>query len=83
MLGAAAAKHGRAATIAAVDNAAQFFRKLDCFCFTSQTLEAGERREMPVVFVVDSSLPDDVPAITLSYTFFEVEGAVRVGEVSR
>jgi cytochrome c oxidase assembly protein subunit 11 len=53
---------------------AQHFRKLDCFCFTTQTLAAGERRRMPVVFVLDPALPADVHTITLSYTFFEVEG---------
>jgi cytochrome c oxidase assembly protein subunit 11 len=56
-------------------HAAQYFRKIDCFCFTRQTLQPGERRQMPVVFVVDSALPADVATITLSYTFFEVEGA--------
>jgi cytochrome c oxidase assembly protein subunit 11 len=57
--------------------AGRYFRKLECFCFTKQTLKAGERRLMPVVFVVDPSLPRDIPAITLSYTFFEVEGNAR------
>jgi cytochrome c oxidase assembly protein subunit 11 len=55
-------------------NAAEHFRKLDCFCFAKQTLKPGERREMPVVFVLDPALPADVHTITLSYTFFEVEG---------
>jgi cytochrome c oxidase assembly protein subunit 11 len=55
--------------------AAQYFRKLECFCFTKQTLQPGERRQMPVAFVIDASLPPDVATITLSYTFFEVEGA--------
>ena len=55
-------------------NAAEYFRKLECFCFAKQTLQPGERRQMPVVFVVDAALPKDVATITLSYTFFEVEG---------
>jgi cytochrome c oxidase assembly protein subunit 11 len=58
-------------------NAAQYFRKLDCFCFARQTLAAGETRRMPVVFVIDPQLPADVSTITLSYTFFAVEGNAR------
>ncbi len=57
--------------------AAQYFRKLECFCFTQQTLAAGEVRQMPVVFVIDPALPKDVNTITLSYTFFRVDGADR------
>jgi cytochrome c oxidase assembly protein subunit 11 len=56
-------------------HAAQYFRKLECFCFAQQTLAPGESRQMPVVFMVDPSLPSEVATITLSYTFFEVEGA--------
>jgi cytochrome c oxidase assembly protein subunit 11 len=54
--------------------AAEYFRKLDCFCFTRQAFAPHEKRQMPVVFVVDPRLPKDVATITLSYTFFEVEG---------
>lgn len=54
--------------------AGEYFKKLDCFCFTRQTLAAGETRRMPVTFYVDPSLPDDVKTITLSYTFFVVAG---------
>ena len=55
--------------------AGRYIRKLECFCFSQQTLAAGETRRMPVSFVVDASLPDDINTITLSYTFFEVPGA--------
>jgi cytochrome c oxidase assembly protein subunit 11 len=51
-----------------------FVRKLDCFCFTQQTLAAGETRRMPVSFVLDAGLPADINTFTLSYTFFEVAG---------
>ena len=54
--------------------AGRYFRKLECFCFQQQTLAAGETRRMPVIFVVDPSLPAEVNTITLSYTFFEVAG---------
>ena len=62
--------------------AGQFFRKMDCFCFTRQTLAAGEKRTMPVAFVIDPGLPADVTVITLSYTFFEIAGRrVMSGEM--
>ena len=54
--------------------AGQYVKKLDCFCFTQQTLAAGETRRMPVTFVLDASLPADINTVTLSYTFFEVAG---------
>ena len=54
--------------------AAEHFRKIECFCFTQQTLAAGETRRMPVVFVVDPKLPKEVNTITLSYIFLEVAG---------
>lgn len=54
--------------------AGNYFKKLDCFCFTQQTLGPGETRRMPVTFVVDPRLPKDLTSIAVSYTFFEVEG---------
>lgn len=52
--------------------AAAHFNKLECFCFTEYTLDPGEKKEWPVVFVIDPRLSKDVTTITLSYTFFEV-----------
>jgi cytochrome c oxidase assembly protein subunit 11 len=59
--------------------AGRYFKKLDCFCFTQQTLAPGETRMMPVTFVVEPALPQDVNTVTLSYTFFEVEGKAGKG----
>ena len=55
--------------------AALYFKKMECFCFQQQTLGPGEVRKMPVVFVIDSKLPREINTVTLSYTFFEVNGA--------
>ncbi len=52
--------------------AAAFFKKIECFCFTPQTLAAGERRRMPVLFVLDTAMDEDVHTVTLSYTFFDL-----------
>ena len=54
--------------------AALYFKKVECFCFQQQTLGPGEVRKMPVVFVIDPKLPRDINTVTLSYTFFEVNG---------
>ena len=66
---------------------ARYFQKLECFCFKQQVLAAGETRSFPVVFFIDPDLPKDVTQITLSYTFFEVPGAVpqaiRSGEAAK
>jgi len=53
--------------------AARYIVKQECFCFTDQTLQPGETREMPVVFRVSTDAPRDLTTIALSYTFFEAK----------
>ena len=61
-------------------HAAQYVKKLECFCFTQQTINAHETRDFSVVFVIDPSLPADVGTVTLSYTMFEIEGTINAGD---
>ena len=68
---------GQAAYNVAPLTVGAYFQKINCFCFTEQTMAAGEKREMPVVFYVDPKLVDDsendgLNTITLSYTFYPV-----------
>lgn len=58
----------------APQQAGAHFKKMECFCFQQQTLEANQAKQMPVVFFIDPDLPKDVKTITLSYTFFEIAG---------
>lgn len=60
------------------DQAGKYFTKIQCFCFTQQTLKPGEQIRMPVLFFVDPKIKDDPDArdiqeITLSYTFYPVD----------
>lgn len=59
------------------------FNKLECFCFNQYTLEPGEKKQWPVVFVIDPKLSKDVQTITLSYTFFEVGSTVPPAPVAQ
>ena len=68
---------GQAAYNVAPLTVGAYFQKINCFCFTEQTMAPGEKREMPVVFYVDPALAadsdnDTLKAITLSYTFYPV-----------
>ncbi len=66
---------GQAVPSVAPGKAARHFKKTECFCFTEQHFASGEGREMPVFFMLDPRLPKDVVRVTLSYTFFDKEGA--------
>jgi cytochrome c oxidase assembly protein subunit 11 len=68
---------GQAAYNVAPDQAGGYFTKIECFCFTEQVLQPGERVLMPVSFFVDPAIMDnpeaaEIAEITLSYTFFEI-----------
>jgi cytochrome c oxidase assembly protein subunit 11 len=50
---------------------AEYFKKIECFCFTKQIFKPRENKLMPVRFVVDPALPEQYKTITLAYTFFD------------
>ena len=51
---------------------AEYFHKTECFCFEQQKLLAGERVELPVVFIVDPSIPTEIGSLSLGYTLFDI-----------
>lgn len=68
--------------------AGSYFNKIECFCFTEQTLKAGESTDMPVTFFIDPEMVNDPEAkniqeITLSYTFFPAKEGNEVAEAAR
>lgn len=74
---------GRAVFNVSPDVAGRYFIKIDCFCFTEQTLKAGETVDMPVTYYVDPAIMDDpvarkIDEITLSYTFYPVDKPEQV-----
>ena len=65
---------GQAVPSVTPGKAAQYFDKIECFCFSQQTLDPGEAREMPLAFIVKSGVDRDITHITLSYAFFGIDG---------
>jgi cytochrome c oxidase assembly protein subunit 11 len=61
---------GQAVPSVSPARAARHFRKTECFCFTRQELAPRESKVMPVTFVVDPALPEEVKTITLSYAVY-------------
>ncbi len=68
---------GRASPSYAPAEGGIYFNKIECFCFSNQTLQAGETRDMPVTFFIDPKLPATIGSIILSYTFHDVTNEVR------
>ncbi|MFN3543504.1 MAG: cytochrome c oxidase assembly protein [Thiobacillus sp.] len=62
---------------------AKYFKKIECFCFSPQTFQPGETRELPVTFVVSPELSEDLRTVTLSYTFYRDAKAVASGSQAR
>jgi cytochrome c oxidase assembly protein subunit 11 len=65
---------GQAVPSVSPGQAAQHFEKLDCFCFSQQTLAPGETRELPLTFIVKPEIDESIRTVTLSYAFFNVDG---------
>jgi len=67
----AAASVAQAVPSISPGEAAKYFHKTECFCFSPQSFAVGEGRDLPVRFIVDPSLPPNLDRITLAYTFFD------------
>lgn len=65
---------GQAVPSVTPGQAAQHFDKIECFCFSQQTLAPGESREMPLTFIIKPGIDKDIRHITLSYAFFSIDG---------
>ncbi len=71
---------GQAVPSVSPGQAAQHFEKLDCFCFSQQTLAPGESKELPLTFIVKPEIDEQIRTVTLSYAFFNVDGQKTVSK---
>jgi len=73
---------GQATPSVSPSEAAKYFNKTECFCFTQQLFEPLASKDMPLVFIIDPDLPLTVDRVTLSYTFFNTPGATPAADQS-
>lgn len=73
---------GQAVPSLAPGLAAKYFNKTECFCFTRQTLGPNEGKEMPLRFVVDPDLPEDIGSVALSYTLYPAQDSAPAETIS-
>lgn len=78
---------GRRMTVQAIPSvspglAARYLKKTECFCFTQQTFDAGQQRDMPVLFHIDTHLPQKITTLTLAYTLFDATGLKKIPQRS-
>lgn len=71
---------GHAVPSVAPGQAARYLQKTECFCFNQQDFNAGESKDMPVVFYLDPEIPEHVDTVTLSYTFFARDRLAAAGQ---
>ena len=73
---------GQAVPSVAPTKASRYFNKTECFCFNNQPLAAGERKDMPLRFIVDPNMPKGVKTLTLAYTVFDVTETAQPDRVA-
>ena len=61
------------------NSATKYLAKIECFCFNKQVLKPGEAKEMPLRFVVNSALPKNIPVLTLTYRFIDLQRNAKNG----
>lgn len=56
---------------------AEYFKKIECFCFNQQTINAGEVKDLGIQFIIDDEIPNDSGDIVLSYTMFDISNNIK------
>ena len=56
---------------------AEYFKKIECFCFNQQTINAGDVKDLGIQFIIDNELPNDSGDIVLSYTMFDISNNIK------